>query len=169
MTAPSPPLISRYHVDILSLQPRDKATMLGVSTIELFSRIIYLSNRKRFPCLHSLIWTQEGLGEFETVIHSRDEVEGLRILPTPRVVISGYGNTGKKVFYCFYKITFSRKNAKLFVWHWLKEKFLPVAKSCPRSLTRVISSRFAKRCFPKYGLFSLKMSAQAKKIDTPSL
>ena len=41
MTAPSPPLISRYHVGILSLQPRDMATMLGVSTIELFSRIIY--------------------------------------------------------------------------------------------------------------------------------
>ena len=29
MTAPSPPLISRNHVDIRSLQPRDKATMLG--------------------------------------------------------------------------------------------------------------------------------------------
>ena len=42
MTAPSPPLISRYHVGILSFQPRDKATMLGVSTIELFSRRIYM-------------------------------------------------------------------------------------------------------------------------------
>ena len=41
MTVPSPPLISRYHVGILGLHPRDKATMLGVSTIELFSRIIY--------------------------------------------------------------------------------------------------------------------------------
>ena len=41
MIASSPPLISRYHVGILSLQPRDMATMLGVSTIELFSRIIY--------------------------------------------------------------------------------------------------------------------------------
>ena len=72
----------------------------------------------------------------------------------------------KKVFYCFYKITFPGKNAKLFVWHWLKEKFLPVAKSCPRSLARVISSCFAKRCFPKYGFFSLKMSALAKKKFT---
>ena len=27
-----------------------------------------LSNRKRFPCLHRLILTREGLGEFETVI-----------------------------------------------------------------------------------------------------
>ena len=40
MKAPSPSLISRYHVGILSLQPRNKATMLGVNTIELFSRRI---------------------------------------------------------------------------------------------------------------------------------
>ena len=36
MIASSPPLISRYHVDILGLQPRDKAAMLGVSTTEFF-------------------------------------------------------------------------------------------------------------------------------------
>ena len=36
MTAPSPPLISRYRVGIIGLQPRDKAAMLGVSTIEFF-------------------------------------------------------------------------------------------------------------------------------------
>ena len=42
MTAPSPPLISRYHVGILGLQPRDKAALLGVGTIELFSRRIYM-------------------------------------------------------------------------------------------------------------------------------
>ena len=41
MTAPSP-LISRYHADILSLQPRDKATMWGVSKKELSSRRIYM-------------------------------------------------------------------------------------------------------------------------------
>ena len=62
----------------------------------------------------------------------------------------------KKVFYCFYKINFTRKNAKLFVRHWLEET---VAKSCLRSLARVISPCFAKRCFPKYGIFLLKMSA----------
>ena len=42
MTAPSPPLISRYQAGFLSLQPRDKAAMLGVNTIELFSRRIYM-------------------------------------------------------------------------------------------------------------------------------
>ena len=38
--------------------------------------VTYLSNRKRFPCFHSLIETREGLGEFETVMQTRDEVEG---------------------------------------------------------------------------------------------
>ena len=42
MTAPSPPLILRYHVGILGFQPGDKAAMLGVSTTELFSRRIYM-------------------------------------------------------------------------------------------------------------------------------
>ena len=47
----------------------------------------YLSNRKLFPYLHSLINTREGLGEFDTVM----EPSGLsRILPTPRVFISGF-------------------------------------------------------------------------------
>ena len=41
MIAPSP-LISRYHAGILSLQPGDKATMLGVSKREFFSRRIYM-------------------------------------------------------------------------------------------------------------------------------
>ena len=56
MTAPSPPSISRYHVGILSLQPRDKAAMLAVNTIELFSRRIYMkievtSQRNEMPLL----------------------------------------------------------------------------------------------------------------------
>ena len=36
--------------------------------LELDEKGLYLSNRKRFPCLHSLI---------ETVMQTRDEVEGL--------------------------------------------------------------------------------------------
>ena len=51
--------------------------------------INYLSNRKRFPCLHSLIQTREGLGEFETVMQTRDEVEGLQtFLPLNLMVIN---------------------------------------------------------------------------------
>ena len=70
----------------------------------------------------------------------------------------------KNVFYCFYKITLPRKKLKnSLLRHWLKQKFLPVPKSWIQSLARVISSCFAKRCFPKYGFFSLKMSALAEK------
>ena len=46
MTAFSPPLTSRYHQGILGLQPRDNAAMLGVSTIELFSRRIYMKKKE---------------------------------------------------------------------------------------------------------------------------
>ena len=54
----------------------------------------------------------------------------------------------------------------------LNEKFLPVVKSGTQSLARVLNSVLVlqKRCFPKYGFFSLKMLAQAKKkIDTACL
>ena len=64
MTAPSPPLISRYHVGILGLQPRDKATMLGVGTIELFSRRIYMKmevTSRRNEMLFFLTTNQHGL------------------------------------------------------------------------------------------------------------
>ena len=88
-----------------------------------------LSNRKSFPCLHSL-------SVYIRLCKHR-----------------------KKVFYCFYKITLPRKNANSLLRSWLKEKFLPVAKSYTRSLARVMSSCFAKRCFPKYGFFSLEISA----------
>ena len=71
--------------------------------------VVYLSNRIRFPCLHSLIQAREGLREFETIImQTRDEVHNCRILPTSRVFISGYANTEKKVSYCVYKITSSK-------------------------------------------------------------
>ena len=82
--------------------------------------INYLSNRKRFPCLHSLIQTREGLGEFETVMQTRDEVEGLhncREFSQRLQCLYQAMQTQEKVFYCFYKINFPRKNAKLFVWH----------------------------------------------------
>ena len=75
-------------------------------------------------------------------MQTRDEVKGFhncREFSQPSRVYIRLSKHRKKVFYCFYKITFPQKNAKLFVWHWLKEKFLPVAKSCPRSLARVIS------------------------------
>ena len=56
MTIPCPPLISRYHVDILSLQPRNKETMFGVSTIELFSRRIYMKIEVTFQRREMLLF-----------------------------------------------------------------------------------------------------------------
>ena len=79
--------------------------------------------------------------------------------PNPSSVNIRLCKRRKKVFYCFYDVTFPRKTQNSLLWHWLKEKFLPVAKSCARSLARVISSCFAKRCQSKYGFFSLKLSA----------
>ena len=75
--------------------------------------------------------------------------------PNPSSVYIRQCKHRKKVFYCFYKITFPRKTQNSLLWHWLKEKFLPVAKSCTRSLARVISSCFVKRCYSKYGFLSL--------------
>ena len=69
----------------------------------------------------------------------------------------------KKVFYCFYKITFPRKNAKLFVWHWLKEKFLPVTKSCTRNQF-LLCKKFENTDFSR-----LKCQLKGKKIDTACL
>ena len=71
----------------------------------------HLSNRKRFPCLHSLIQTREGLGEFETVTQTREEVEGLhncREFSQRLECLYQAMQTQEKVFYCFYKINFPR-------------------------------------------------------------
>ena len=46
-----------------------------------------------------------GFGRIETVMQTRDKVEGLHDdLPTPRVFISVCANRGKIVFYSFFKI-----------------------------------------------------------------
>ena len=102
--------------------------------------------------------------EFETVMQTRDEVEfciTVENSPNPRVFISGYANTGKNVFYCFYKVTVrKKKNTKLFVMALIKREILTARevlekKYCARQSVLVLQ----KRCFPKYGFFSLKMSA----------
>ena len=73
-----------------------------------------------FLCLHSLIQTPEGLGEFETVMQPEMKWECLHNYHNSPNALSVYIRLckhRKKVFYCFYKITFPGKNAKLFVWH----------------------------------------------------
>ena len=76
--------------------------------------------------------------------------------------------TQEKSFYRFYKITFPRKKRKTLCMALIKREILTSRKSCPRSLARVISSCFAKRCFVKYGFFSLKCQLKRRNIDSPS-
>ena len=57
----------------------------------------------------------------------------------------------KKVFYCFYKLTFPRKNPKLFVMALIKR-----GNHTSHAESVIV---LQKRCFPKYGFFSLKISA----------
>ena len=54
----------------------DAVFLLGKTKYSNF-KLLYLSNRALFPCLHSLIYTRGGLGEFETVMQTRDVVEGM--------------------------------------------------------------------------------------------
>ena len=51
------------------------AFALGFFGFPSWCQLFKLSNRKRFPCLHSLIKTLKGLGEFETFMQTRDEAE----------------------------------------------------------------------------------------------
>ena len=70
----------------------------------------------------------------------------------------------KKVFYCFCKITFPRKNAKLFVMALIKKEILTSRKLLyKKSCTR---NQFL---FCKKMLFKIQIFFRGKKIDTPSL
>ena len=61
---------------------------------------------------------------------------------------------------CFYKTTFPGEKEKLLFRELIKREILTSLEVLCTKLVRVISLCFAKRCFPKYGFFSLKMSAQ---------
>ena len=102
-----------------------------IRTLELHYPIqflinIYLSNRKRFPCLHSLIKTREGLGEFETVMQTRDDVENSLKASSVYIRLSKHR---KKVFYCFYKIIFPRKKRKTLGMALIKREVLTSRKN----------------------------------------
>ena len=84
------------------------------------------------------------MGEFKTVIETRDEVENSL---NPSSVCIRLCKYRKKVFYSFYKSTFRRKNAKLFVIALTKTEILTsreVLYTKFFNLTCVISS-FARK------------------------
>ena len=93
---------------------------------ELFSTwpVLDLSNRKRFPCLHSLIYKHERVGRIRD---SYANPKRSRILPTPLVFISGCANRGKKFSIAFIN-NFPEKNAKLFVMAFIKREILTSRK-----------------------------------------
>ena len=109
-------------------------------------------------------------------MQTRDEVKGLHNCPEfsqPLACLYQAMQTPEKVFYCFYKnlITSLRKNAKLLLWHRLKEKFLPGQKSCTQKACTRNQFLFsiAKKCFSKYRFFFLKCQLKRKKVDTACL
>ena len=82
--------------------------------------------------------------------------------------------TQGKNFYCFYKITFPRKKKNSLFRLLIKREILTsrcrkVEVLYTKLNVRVISSRFAINMLFKKGFFSLKLSAQAKKIGIACL
>ena len=72
--------------------------------------------------------------------------------------------TQKKVFHCFYKITFPRKKKNsLFRLLIIRESPTNRVIMYTKLNVRVISSCFAIKMLSNKGFFSLKMSAEAKK------
>ena len=68
--------------------------------------------------MHSLIQTREGLGEFETVMQTREEVEGLhncREFSQPLECLYQAMQTQEKKFLLLLQNNFPEKKAKLFV------------------------------------------------------
>ena len=92
----------------------------------------------------------------------RDEVKGLQ-----------NGREFSQPFECLYQdmetqdkkfsIAFMKKLSRALVQSLIKREILTSREVLLTKLVRVISPCFAKRCFPKYGFFVLKLSAQAKK------
>ena len=80
--------------------------------------------------------------------------------------ISGYANTGKKVFYCCYKITFLRKKENSLFRLLIKREVLTSREVLYTKLTvRVISSCFAIKLLSKKGFSRLKCQLKRKKND----
>ena len=121
-----------------------------------------------FPCLHSLLYTRAGGWENSRQLCKPSSSSGACITvensPNPSSIYTKLCKYRKKVFSCICKLTLPRKNSNCLLWHWLKDKFLPVARSC----TRTACSRHQflvckKRCFKKKEFFLLKCQLKRKK------
>ena len=84
--------------------------------------------------------------------------------PNPSSVYIRLFKHRKKVFYCYYKITFPKKKAKLFIYGTDKIEIVTSCKVLYTSFVCAISSCFAKNMLSRlYRFFWLKMSAELKK------
>ena len=98
-------------------------------------------------------------------MQTRDEVEvegfhNCQDSPNPLSVYIRLCKHRKKVFYCFYKITFPRRKKNSLFRLLVKREILTSREVLYTKLNvRVISSCFAIKMLSKKGFFSLKMSA----------
>ena len=122
---------------------------------------VMLYQRHRVAFKH-YIKTREGLGEFETVMQTENS-------PNASSVYIMLCKHGKKVFYCFYKITFPKTKRKTLCMALIKREIFTSRKSCPRSRARVISSRLQKDALQNTNFSRLKCQLKRRKIDSPSL
>ena len=70
-------LKKKFLPSSLDIEPSTLDKKRNSTKCDDYYKVWQLSNGKRFPGLHSQIQTRERLGEFETVLQTRDEVEGL--------------------------------------------------------------------------------------------
>ena len=151
----------RHYMQIFVSLDWANREISNIRFIYIFWLVIYTGKNNRFPFWDIL--------EYLKNTHKKPKFGRVRQVPTREL---GYANPGfhncqeffqplkclyqdmrtqeKSFLYCFYKITFPRKKAKLScLQHWLKDKFLPVARSC----TRVFSLCFAKKMPSKIRAF----------------
>ena len=124
----------------------------------------YLSNRNRFSVFaYPYNKHERGWESSRQFMQTRDEVEGLyNCLEFPQPVECLYQavQTQEKIFFCFYKIFFLEKEKNtLFYMALIKREILTSLEVLYTKLVRESVLVLPKRCFSKYGVFSLKMSA----------
>ena len=106
----------------------DRSKNLTKSFWVFFSvKLFYKINRKRFSCF-CIAWYkhERGWANSRQLCKPETNVENS---PNPFRVYIRLCKHRKNVFYCFYKIALSPQKVKnSLLWHWLKQKLLPVPK-----------------------------------------
>lgn len=123
---------------------------IRASLLELF----YKSNRILLPCLHSLIYTLGGLGEFWKVMETVDYAWLSPVLPTLLVFRRCYVKTGKVLYYIIVR-TFPTHEHQF--WQTLSK--LQLLKSLPFPLREKAAS---------YSPWKVRKTPLEKTVKTPT-